>query len=165
MKHKLPKLVALLLAILVIVIVAIPTQALYYMNFSGAGNTTHQLEQFLAALEWDKEYEQGVFDCSNMAARLCGELREEGFRCVMAVDNGHVWIMVKTKEGIRNVESVYLKPMTTDKRPWYVLHPSLGVLVAPLAGFDYSGKELVEKPTPEQGWRQLWRARKGGKEQ
>jgi len=137
-------LIALSLTALIVVAV-IPIHGLYYLHFTGAGNTTNELKEFLAALEWTREYERNEFDCSNMSARLCEKLREAGFRCVLAADNSHVWVLVRTKEGIQNIEATDLKVALMSETPWYVMHPYLSVLVAPLAGFGYEGDELAEK--------------------
>ena len=148
MRKKLSIIVLSLLLVVLITAAAIPMHALFYLHFTEAGNTTHQLNNLLSSLEWSREYEADEFDCSNMAARLCEELRAGGFRCALAMDNGHVWVMVRTKEGVQNVESIYLKAVLSGRTPWYVMHPSLSVLISPLAEFSYEKEELVEKPEP-----------------
>ena len=148
MRKKLSIIVLSLLLVALITIAAIPMHALFYLHFTEAGNTTRQLDNLLSSLEWSREYEADEFDCSNMAARLCEELRAGGFRCALAMDNGHVWVMVRTKEGVQNVESIYLKAVLSGRTPWYVMHPSLSVLISPLAEFSYEKEELVEKPEP-----------------
>ena len=158
MRKKLLISAALAVVIITTMLIIIPVHALFSLHFSEAGNTTHQLEELLDSLEWDREYVANEFDCSNMAARLCEELRVEGFKCVLAIDNGHVWVMVRTMEGIQNVESIYLHTVASSRTPWYVVHPSLSKLVSPLAGFGYEDEELVVKsesipePTPNLGW-------------
>ena len=151
MRKKFFTALALAVVIIAIILVALPIHALFSLHFSEAGNTTSQLEKLLDSLEWDREYEANVFDCSNMAARLCEELRAEGFKCVLAIDNGHVWVMVRTMEGIQNVESINLSITASGRTPWYAMHPSLSKLVSPLAEFSYEEETLIAKPeiTPE----------------
>jgi len=158
--------IALTLLLIALVAAAIPIHALFYLHFTEAGNTTHQLNELLGSLEWGREYERNEFDCSNQAARLCEELRAEGFRCVLAVDDEHAWVLVRTKEGIQNVEAGSLRVVASRRTPLYVMHPSLGVLVSPLAEFSYEEEELVAKSevvpksTPElkEGISTIWDA-------
>lgn len=148
MRRKLFVVVASLAILLLITVVAIPMHALFYLHFTQAGNTTHQLRELLGSLEWSREYEANEFDCSNMAARLCEELRDGGFRCTLAMDNQHVWVLVRTKEGVQNVEAIHLGTTLSSRAPLYIVHPSLSILVSPLAEFSYEEDELVEKPEP-----------------
>ena len=157
---------ALAVVIILAIMVAIPIHALFYLHFTEAGNTTRQLEKLLSSLEWSRKYEANEFDCSNMAARLCDELRAGGFRCVLAMDNEHVWVLVRTKEGVQTVEAIYLKTVLSSRTPWYVAHPIMSTLMSPLAEFSYEEEELVakseivSKPTPEpkEGISAVWDA-------
>lgn len=120
-----------------------------HLLFTSTALRLRDLSGLLSELEWDADYERNVFDCSNMAASLADTLEDEGYRCSIAIDNNHAWVLVRTVEGIQSVEPTTLALTRSGRIPWYVIHPSVSIVTSPLAEMRYSGDELVEKGATE----------------
>lgn len=145
MKKRLLRLLILLVILTVITGVVIPLHAMTILHFSTTDKTNADLDELLDSLEWTEPYQADKFDCSNMAARLSDELRVAGFKCALATDLNHVWVMVKTVEGIQNVEPVTLDRISTERTARYVMHPSLAPLTVPFGEFEKQKEQLEEK--------------------
>jgi len=65
----------------------------------------YSLENDIGTLSWIQEYEEGVFDCSEMSAYLERYLENEGWNAVILVGDSpfstgrHAWLLVETSEG------------------------------------------------------------------
>ena len=145
MKKRLLKLFILLAVLVAVTGIVIPLHAMAILHFSTTDKTNADLDILLSNLEWTEPYQMGVFDCSNQAARLCDELRAEGFKCALATDLNHVWVMVKTIEGVQSVEPVTLDRIGTERTARYVMHPSLAPLTVPFGEFTKQEEQLEEK--------------------
>ncbi|UCE16678.1 MAG: hypothetical protein JSV12_03480 [Candidatus Bathyarchaeota archaeon] len=65
----------------------------------------YDLEDELSGLEWIKQYQAGVFDCSEMSAYLEWHLENEGWHSEIVIGDSpfgsgrHAWLLVETSEG------------------------------------------------------------------
>jgi len=65
----------------------------------------YDLEDDISGLEWNKPYQEGVFDCSEMSASLERCLENKGWHTVIVTGDSpfssgyHAWLLVETSEG------------------------------------------------------------------
>ena len=64
------------------------------------------LATYIRSREWTREYEEGVFDCSEMSAALEWRLENQGFQTIIVVGDSpsnpgvhHAWLLVETSNG------------------------------------------------------------------
>jgi hypothetical protein len=65
----------------------------------------YNLEPELEGLTWSKDYEEGVYDCSEMSAELERYLENKGWNTIVVVGDSpfstgrHAWLLVETSKG------------------------------------------------------------------
>jgi hypothetical protein len=77
----------------------------YYVKPEEQKFGVYNLDDELDGLEWAQPYEEGVFDCTEMAAYLERYLENHGWHAKIVVGDapfgsgGHAWLLVETSEG------------------------------------------------------------------
>lgn len=68
----------------------------YYLDTPKQENATLQdLQTFLDNFSYEREFNVGLFDCSEASALLERELENNGFEAVIVTGNKHAWVLVK----------------------------------------------------------------------
>jgi len=89
----------------------------YYKNVQRSYGR-EKLNEVLS-IKWLKQYEENIFDCSEMSAFLEYWLENKGFNTDIVTNADHSWIIVETERGNWvHVESTSSQPYIIDERPY-----------------------------------------------
>ena len=98
------------------------------------------LEDWLPSLEW-VPYERGVYDCTEMSARIEWMAENCGYSAVIGCDDGHCWVLIEGaafeptgnywvpedhtgKNDYYHPDEVY-ETVVGPEWDWYKVHPEL----------------------------------------
>jgi hypothetical protein len=139
--------VKIIFLILILILPIISVGAYYSrisLDWADTNLTNLELDKTLAEFEWTTPYKKDSFDCSNMSQILSGVLEEKGFHTRIATNFRHMWLLVKTKEGIQEVEATVPSRGYDMDTPMLVIYPQLTVLVGFTSEFKGFGLNYAQ---------------------
>jgi hypothetical protein len=105
------------------------------LESANTDKTVQDLDETLATIQWTQPWEKSVFDCSNMSGLLARLLQDRGFKVLVASDIvHHSWVLVKTKEGIQEVESQWRYRQDMNEVNYLTLPTSMTFLIGGFTG-------------------------------